>query len=219
MFILQLFADAVHFSSFIVLLRQILKRKQVEEISYRTQEIFFVCFCFRYSNLVFRYISLYNTLMKLFYLGVTGYIIFLVKFKRPYCLLYDPTLDSFNHYRYLYPAALFLTLLFHVPMKVLEPYKYFFSFSLWLESLAIVPQLQIVYKKREVEVITATYMALCGVYRIIYMVNWIYGFVYKHELVLTKFLSGMLQFIIYSDFLYYFFISARVNQSKIQLPF
>lgn len=144
MFLLQLIADTIHLGSFLILLQQIKKKKSVEEISYRTMEMFLVVYIFRYSDLFIHYISLYNTVMKILYITLTGYLIFLIKFKMPYCLSYDKNLDNFNHYKFLYPTAIVLTIIFHYNY-VLDNnfetifYKYLLSFSLWIEALAIIP--------------------------------------------------------------------------------
>ena len=46
------------------------------------------------------------------------------------------------------------------------------SYSIWLEALAIYPQLHMIMKNREVENITSNYMACLGFYRVFYVVNW-----------------------------------------------
>jgi len=48
------------------------------------------------------------------------------------------------------------------------------SYSLWLESLAIFPQITIVLKQGGVEAFTSHYIASLGAYRFFYILNW-YG--------------------------------------------
>ena len=113
--------------------------------------MYLLVFLARYMDLFSVYISLYNTCFKIMFISATAYIITLIKFKKPYCMGYDPKSDSFNHYLFIYPAVLLVTFLFHLgnPHSYLA-YEYFWSFSVWLEAVAIIPQLLIVYKKREV---------------------------------------------------------------------
>lgn len=165
------------------------------------------------------YISFYNTFFKILFISSTAYIITLIKFKKPYSIGYDNKTDSFNHYLFLYPVVLLVTVLFHVgnPSSYLT-HEYFWSFSVWLESVAIVPQLYIVYKKREVEIITGSYMACLGCYKIFYVISWIYLYLQNANLIWIKFIAGGIQIAIYFDYLYFYFVSAKVSANTIQLP-
>ena len=138
--------------------------------------------------------------------------------KRPYCLGYDPKSDNFNHYLFIYPAALVLTILFHINGKKHQWFDYCWSFSVWLEALAIIPQLYIVYKKREVEIITGSYMACLGCYKVFYVMSWIYQWINNTPLLMVKVVAGIIQITLYLDFLYYYFISAKVSANTIKLP-
>ena len=46
------------------------------------------------------------------------------------------------------------------------------SFSIWLEALAIYPQLKMVYHMKEVENLTGNYIAALGLYRVFYILSW-----------------------------------------------
>jgi hypothetical protein len=70
--------------------------------------------------------------------------------KQPFCLGYDKELDALNHYLFIYPAALVLAVLIHSASRFGSVWDFFWTFSIWLEAFAIIPQLYIVYKKREV---------------------------------------------------------------------
>ena len=61
------------------------------------------------------------------------------------------------------------------------------------------------------EVITGTYMASLGCYKGFYILNWIYKIIQGKNLVWFKLIAGLIQFGIYCDFLYYYFISAKVR--------
>lgn len=54
-------------------------------LSCKTQELYLIVFCVRYLDLFMYYISMYNTLMKLFYISSTAFIIYLMRYKKPYC--------------------------------------------------------------------------------------------------------------------------------------
>lgn len=91
---LQVIADMMHLMSYAVLIRQIFFNKSVHgrpswplEISYRTQEMYMAVYICRYGDLLWNRYSIYLTLMKLIYIGLTGFIIYLVRVKKPYCLV------------------------------------------------------------------------------------------------------------------------------------
>lgn len=104
MTILRLIADLLHLLSFIILILKIRSTKNCTGLSYKTQEVYLVVFLTRYWDLFLYFVSLYNTTMKLFFIGATVYTIYLMKFKRPYCLTYEEACDDFDHRRILYPG-------------------------------------------------------------------------------------------------------------------
>lgn len=68
------------------------------------------------------------------------------------------------------PCAL-LGLIFKYEWSVSE---ILWSFSIWLESVAILPQLFMLQRTGEAETITTHYLAALGAYRALYIPNWIY---------------------------------------------
>lgn len=140
----------------------------------------------RYLDLFMYFISFYNTLMKIFFIGATGYAIYLMRFKKPYCTVrihkisyqensihffqtYDIMGDSFPHFKVLMPAALVITLIINSGW---EMWELVWSYSLWLESVAFIPQIFMLNKMRVVENITSHYVVCLGLYRIFYILNW-----------------------------------------------
>ena len=85
-------------------------------------------------------VSFYNTLFKILFISTTTYIIYLIKVKKPFSLGYDSRSDNLNHYMYIYPLVLILTIVFHLSSSATHYYfEYFWSFSIWLEAFAIIP--------------------------------------------------------------------------------
>lgn len=82
-----------------------------------------------------------------------------------------------------------MTLLFHSDFT---PFDLSWSFSIWLEALAIIPQLDMIRKNKEVENLTGHYMATLGFYRFFYILNWIYVYFVNGNLILTSVLGGIL---------------------------
>jgi len=50
------------------------------------------------------------------------------------------------------------------------------AFSIYLESVSMVPQMWMIHKSREVDLFTSQYLIAMGSYRALYIANWIYRF-------------------------------------------
>ena len=152
--------------------------------------MYLVVYLTRYGDLLFNRFSFYLTTMKMLYIGITTYIIYLVRYKKPYKLVntifnkkgYEKHIDNFNHYLFLYPTALVFTIVFHSYSTRHPFFELCWSYSCWLEVVAIIPQIVVIYKKKEVkklllffqvEVITGNYVALIAGYKGLYLLKWI----------------------------------------------
>ena len=80
-----------------------------------------------------------------------------------------------------------------------ESWELIWSFSLWLEALAILPQITIVLQNKKVEEFTFLYIVTLGSYRGFYILNWIYRYYHEGFLCWTSILSGIVQVLSYSD--------------------
>ena len=105
-------------------------------ISCKTQEIYLIVFCVRYMDLFLYFVSVYNTVMKIFFIGSTALIVYLMRFKKPFCSTYDAIGDAFPHLLALLPAATVLAIFVHAGDSWWEC---IWSWSLWLEALAFIP--------------------------------------------------------------------------------
>lgn len=95
------------------------------------------------------------------------------------------------------------------------------SFSIWLEAVAILPQLFMLQRTGEAETITTHYLAALGAYRALYIPNWIYRYlsaapVTMINLILGRYfaedlvdpiaiVAGIVQTGLYLDFFYVYF--------------
>ena len=191
-------------------------------ISVRTNEVVLLVFVTRYLDLFTTFYSLYNTLMKILYIGSTASIIYTIKFQEPIKSTYDKSQDTFLHWKYaVAPCAVlgFLTHLLGSGLGNFDPIELLWTFSIYLESIAILPQLIVLQRYREVENLTGNYIFFMGAYRALYIVNWIYRANYepnyKHHWVV--YFCGVLQTLLYADFFYYYFKS-KSKSGKILLP-
>jgi ER lumen protein retaining receptor len=155
--------------------------------------------------------SYYNTLMKIFFIGSSAYTIYLMM--TTFKPTHDPAIDTFRAEFLLLGAGL-LALAF--------PYQYsipeiLWSFSIWLESVAILPQLFMVQRTGEAETITTHYLFALGAYRALYIPNWICRYVVEGRLDQIPLLAGIVQTVLYSDFFYIYYTKVMKGK-KFQLP-
>ncbi|KAF8317615.1 ER lumen protein retaining receptor [Clavulina sp. PMI_390] len=211
--IFRILADLSHLASIGILIHKIHTSRSCRGISFKTQALYVAVFVTRYLDLFAgEWVSLYNTVMKLFFIGSSAYILYLMKVQfKP---TNDPSIDTFRLEYVLGPSAL-LALIFNHGYTFIEvPW----AFSIYLESVAILPQLFILQRTGEAETITTHYLAALGAYRALYIPNWIYR--YYTETVgfdPISFVAGIVQTALYIDFFYVYF--TRVLQGeKFELP-
>lgn len=208
-------ADMLHLSAIILLIFRIRKTRNCIGLSYRTQEIFLVTFILRYMDIFLYFISVYNTSMKLLYIGATCFTIYLMRKKRPYCGTYDPACDDFQHYIYIYPGVFLLTLAVHTKFEFVD---FCWSYSLWLEAVAFIPQIVILNRMQTVENMTSHYIGCLGMYRFFYLLSWAFRYYMNHHIFYTQVFSGILQTGVYGELLYYYFKSMREGKPRMELP-
>ncbi|GJT96913.1 ER lumen protein-retaining receptor [Tanacetum coccineum] len=92
------------------------------------------------------------------------------------------------------------------------------TFSLYLEAVAILPQLVLLQRTRNIDNLTGQYVFLLGAYRGLYILNWIYRyFTEPHYVHWITWIAGLVQTLLYADFFYYYFESWK-NNVRLQLP-
>lgn len=151
--------------------------------------------------------------MKVIYLSSSAVVVYLMRvtFRRTY----DAKLDVFR-VRFLIGPALFGALIFTHEYNVTD---IAWTFSIILESVAILPQLMLLQRTGSVENLTAQFVAALGGYRVCYLLNWIYRLVlqgrgYRQWLVWT---CGLIQTALYGDFFYHYF-KAQAKGERLVLP-
>ncbi|KAE8703016.1 ER lumen protein-retaining receptor [Hibiscus syriacus] len=127
---------------------------------------------------------------------------------------YDKDQDTFRHYILMLPC-LILALLINEKFTFKEV---MWTFSLYLEAVAILPQLVLLQRTRNIDNLTGQYVFLLGAYRALYILNWVYRyFTEEHFVHWITWISGLVQTLLYADFFYYYFQSWK-NNVKLQLP-
>ncbi|VTJ61256.1 Hypothetical predicted protein [Marmota monax] len=213
--------DLSHLLAIILLLLKIWKSRSCAGISGKSQVLFAVVFTARYLDLFTNYISLYNTCMKVVYTACSFTTVWMIysKFKATY----HGNHDTFRVEFLVVPTAILAFLVNHdfTPLDIL------WTFSIYLESVAILPQLFMsvailpqlfmVSKTGEAETITSHYLFALGVYRTLYLFNWIWRYHFEGFLDLIAFVAGLVQTVLYCDF-FYLCITKVLKGKKLSLP-
>jgi ER lumen protein retaining receptor len=152
--------------------------------------------------------------MKLIFLGTSFSIVWYMRRHKIVRLSYDKNNDTFRHYFLVLPCfllALVLNNRFTVP-------EVLWTFSLYLEAVAIIPQLVLLQRSKNVDNLTGNYVFFLGAYRGFYLINWIYRyFTENHYRRWITWMAGIVQTALYADFFYYYFKSWK-NNEKLKLP-
>jgi len=170
----------------------------------KTQELYALVFLTRYVDLLFTNplrspLTTYNTIMKILFISTSLYIVHQMRTR--YKHTYNEAADAFRVPFLIGPAAV-AALLFHLKNTVVEVV---WAFSIFLEAVAIMPQLFLLQKTGEVENITGHYIFALGAYRGLYALNWVWRAFwepgYRQWLAWT---AGIVQTGLYADFFYHY---------------
>ncbi|XP_014255517.1 ER lumen protein-retaining receptor isoform X2 [Cimex lectularius] len=209
--IFRLLGDLSHIIAINILLLKIWKTRSCAGISGKSQLLFTIVFTARYLDLLTTYVSAYNSFMKVLFLAASYNTLYLmyVKFKATY----DHNHDTFRIEFLILPCIIFALLINH-DFFLLE---ILWTFSIYLESVAILPQLFMVSKTGEAESITSHYLFALGSYRALYILNWIYRYYAEGHYDLIAIVAGIVQTVLYCDF-FYLYITKVLKGKKLQLP-
>jgi len=217
--IFRLVADLLHLSSIIILLLQLYGHQSCSGISLKTQVLYVVIFCCRYADIFWNFWSIYNWVLKVFFIASSITIAYWMKYKSPINKSYDQRLDDFQVWILIIPCFI-LSLFFNVTFT---PFEIAWAFSIYLESVSIMPQLHMVQKfAREnlgtVKNITSHYMFCLGAYRALYVANWVVRYMTEPNYWdPIAWVSGIVQTSLYCDFFYYY-VKARYTGKAMELP-
>ncbi|CEP61275.1 Erd2p LALA0_S02e10726g [Lachancea lanzarotensis] len=215
--IFRILGDLSHLASIVILLRTVQKTRQVDGISLKTQLLYVLVFCTRYLDLLtFRWKSVYNTLMKMVFIGASVRVIQLIQeCKTRNAVAYKDMMarDTFQ-IKYLVGPCAILALVFNYKFTVLE---LCWSFSLWLESVAILPQLFMLSRSGKAGTLTTHYIFALGLYRALYIPNWIWRYYTEGRLEKLSVFTGLLQTALYSDF-FYIYYKKVIKGAGFELP-
>ncbi|KAM6585025.1 hypothetical protein CsatB_012027 [Cannabis sativa] len=212
--IFRLAGDMFHLASVLVLLLKIHTIKSCAGVSLKTQELYAIVFATRYLDIFTNFISFYNTIMKLIFLGSSFSIVWYMRRHKIVRRSYDRDQDTFRYIFLMFPCLIFA-------IFINEKFTFkevMWTFSVYLEAVAILPQLVLLQRTRNIDNLTGQYVFLLGAYRAFYILNWIYRyFTEDHYVHWITWIAGLIQAMLYGDFFYYYFQSWK-NNVKLELP-
>lgn len=212
--IFRIAGDMTHLLSFIVLLAKIRSNRSCRGISLKTQQLYALVFVCRYLDIFTNFLSLYNSIMKLIFLSCTFAILYYMMHDRVVKQTYDKEQDTFRSWT-LIAACAALSLLIHLKLSIME---LLWTFSIYLEAVAILPQLFLLQRTQNIDNMTADYIFLLGSYRALYILNWIYRHATEHRYrQWIVWVPGIVQTALYADFFYYYVKSWKTNE-RLKLP-
>lgn len=88
---------------------------------------------------------------------------------------------------------------------ILTPFEILWTLSIWLESVAILPQLFMLQRTGEADTITTHYLFALGMYRALYIPNWLYRYFAEGRFEPNPVVAGIIQTLLYSDFFYIYY--------------
>jgi ER lumen protein retaining receptor len=193
-------ADISHLISLGFLLYKIISKRSAHGVSGKTQICYLVVFCTRYLNPNFINPPLYNIAFKVLFIASSALIVILMHTK--YSQTYESRHDTFRIiFLFLISAALSA---FSMPRR--SPAVFAWTFSLWVEALAIIPQLFLLARTKGFDILCKQYIFFLSIYRVFYLLNWIYGFAKSRtKTPKVMWITGILQTVIYSDFIWRYF--------------
>ena len=160
---------------------------------------------------------MYNWFLKILFIGCSSAIVYFMRFGAPQRATYNAELDSFPMQYLIGPCALCGLL---VNQDHYSLFEMVWAFSIYLEAVAILPQLFLLQKQGEVENLTSHYVAALGAYRALYLVNWIYRYMTEDDYMQRiVWFAGIVQTGLYCDFFYHYYESKRGGLNRpVKLP-
>lgn len=228
--IFTLIGDFLHLASIFVLLVKIYAQKSCKGISLKTQVLYALVFCTRYLDLFYNFTSLYNWVMKIIFIASSCAIVYVMKFHPHVSKSYEPNVDNMRMQFIIVPCFLLGLVINDYEYKDVANFSYVYwfvevlwAFSIYLEAVAIVPQLIVIHRYATqqsgfVENLTSHYVFCLGGYRAMYLLNWIYRFMTEpHYRAWIVWISGVIQTLMYCDFFYYY-VTAQIEGKSMSLP-
>ena len=110
-----------------------------------------------------------------------------------------------------------------IPLSLLLNHEFLFmeilwTFSIYLESLAVLPQLIMVIKTGKVEPTIFYYICMLCSYRAFYIINWIERYYEESFYDIIAIVAGCIQTVVYLPFFYLYHTKVIKEEKLLELP-
>ncbi|EON69859.1 hypothetical protein W97_09122 [Coniosporium apollinis CBS 100218] len=217
--IFRILGDLSHAISIVVLIWAIHSNRSAEGVSLITQVLYIAVFCARYIDIFWvpafsEWHHTWNFFGKLFYTLTGCYIVFLMtrvyartrEREKAWKLGVWSTIGSV-----IGAPVVYLIFIRFAPNRPAWE-EILWTFSIILESFAILPQLLLLRQTTVPTVIDSFYLATLGAYRAFYILNWFVRWLGpEHHFDPTSMVFGVLQTAFYVDFAWVYWSRQRVK--------
>lgn len=155
--------------------------------------------------------TIVDPIFQVVFIAATYATLYLMYFK--FRATYDSNHDTFRVEFLLAPVTLLALAINHE----FAPFEILWTFSIYLEAVAILPQLFLVSKTGEAESITSHYLFALGSYRALYLLNWVYRYYMEGFFDLIAIVAGVVQTVLYCDF-FYLYITRGKRSFTMSMP-
>ncbi|KAH9385204.1 ER lumen protein retaining receptor [Nematocida major] len=226
--VLRTSADILHVLSLVTLLVKMKRTRSCSGISLKAQILYLTVYIWRYTDLVYfflytkkmltQYRFIYNGIMKVVFISLQSNVIY--KMMRDYFYSYDSEYDDTPISYMIIFSLVSGGFLFKIPEASSNRFirgviEWMWASSVVLESVSILPQLTLLNKAGEGETLTIHYVLFLGLYRLIYMLIWVFKWATTRVLASHLLLWGaVLQTLIYTE-LFMVYIKSFVAKGRI----
>jgi len=217
-------AEATHAVGISVLIYKLFKERNCAGLSLKSQELTAIFLAVRvYCSFVMEYDI--HTVLDSATLATTLWVIYMIRFKLN--VTHDEDLDNFPIYYVVIPCAA-LALFVHPTTSHNIVNRILWAFCVYLEAVAVLPQLRVMQNTKIVEPFTAHYVFALGIARFFSCAHWVLQVLDSRGYLLTALghglwpsmvlLSEIVQTFILADFCYYYVQSVVGGQLVLRLP-
>lgn len=177
--IFRLAGDLVHMLATVLLIRRVCYEQEARGVSLKTQQFYLLVFCTRYLDLFTTFYSMYNSCVKVLYIFTSLLIVKTLMY--PSGRLESTFTSQENFPRpWLYlvlPCSVVAFVIHWIGSRMYGGFdllELLWTFSIALESVAMVPQLVIMHSSRgSWEPVLDKYVFCMWLYRTLYIINWV----------------------------------------------
>uniref|UniRef100_A0A6P7F849 ER lumen protein-retaining receptor C28H8.4 n=1 Tax=Diabrotica virgifera virgifera TaxID=50390 RepID=A0A6P7F849_DIAVI len=170
----RIIGNSLHISAIVYLICSIIKEKSYAGISAKTQFLYAAVFITRYLDSFWVVRSPYNTVVHVTIVFFSVYTFLLAfRMKRTYERKYE-----FFWSEVFVGGALILALFVNNSLEAIEVLR---TFSQYLEAVAMIPQMYMIFQSRKITQIMKSYLFLMVVYKLLYICNGIYLYNRYHQ--------------------------------------